>query len=430
MFVAVTHVPSAKIGVGPGVGIALFGLKTRYGLSFEGLTAVGLYVEYFPPVSELGQSNRQAIAPSTPGAPDAVCVVLGLHGQTKIKHMADGWHIKATRGDISGDQYLHLALAQSHQATVAQTLAQSTMQGYSRESFLLQVVGQTITFDLRAGKHNRLVDAGVTQPMVEQLALVLRIVGPEQDLLDVHMLVLWRVDRDALRLPHDPCSKLLDARCKSGTEHHGLFALQGELIDFSQIVRKAQIQHAIGLVHHQKLHPIELDLHRPLQIQQTTGRCHHQIGVLQLGDLQLIRHAADNVRNTQAAAMLDQFDGIMGHLLRELPGRADDQGPRGDHRKIARVGGVFALAAFRRSFAFRGSLCQGSLKIRALFVLGLALLVQQCMQNWQQKRCRFAAAGLARYHQVNKTGPRITRVQALHGQGYGCLLHWGWLGVA
>ena len=167
-----------------------------------------------------------------------------------------------------------------------------------------------------------------------------------------------------------------------------------------------------------------------MQIQQTTGRCHHQVGVLQFGDLQLVRHAANNVRDTQAAAVLHQFDGIMGHLLRQLAGRANDQGPRGDHRKIARIGGVFALAAFRRGFAFRGGLSQRSVKISPLFFLGLALLVEQCMQNWQQKRCRFAAAGLARYHQVNKTRLRITRVQALHGQGYGGLLHWGWLRIA
>ena len=52
------------------------------------------------------------------------------------------------------------------------------MQGHGRETVLLQVVGQAVALDLRAGKHDGLVDGGIAQPMVQQAALVLGVVGP------------------------------------------------------------------------------------------------------------------------------------------------------------------------------------------------------------------------------------------------------------
>ena len=65
------------------------------------------------------------------------------------------------------------------------------MQCHGRKTVLLQVVGQSIAFDLGAGKHNRLVDRGVTQKMVEQLALVVRVVCPMQHLANVVVFFLW-----------------------------------------------------------------------------------------------------------------------------------------------------------------------------------------------------------------------------------------------
>src|SRR5256885_7051087 len=60
-----------------------------------------------------------------------------------------------------------------------------------------------------------------------------------------------------------------------------LLALCRQVVDFGQIVREAQVQHAVGFVHHQELHLVELDLHRALQVQQTAGSGHHEVGVLQ-----------------------------------------------------------------------------------------------------------------------------------------------------
>jgi hypothetical protein len=49
-------------------------------------------------------------------------------------------------------------LAQRHQAAVAQALRQGAVQRHGAEAFLLQVFGEAVALDLRAGEHDGLVD--------------------------------------------------------------------------------------------------------------------------------------------------------------------------------------------------------------------------------------------------------------------------------
>ena len=93
----------------------------------------------------------------------------------------------------------------------------------------------------------------------------------------------------------------------------------GDVVDLGEVISKTQVQHPVGFVHHQELHLLELDLHGTLQVQQTSGCCHHQVGILQLGNLHLVRHATHHVGNAQTAAVAHQIDGVMCHLLRQLP---------------------------------------------------------------------------------------------------------------
>ena len=228
------------------------------------------------------------------------------------------------------------------------------------------------------------------------------VIGPEQDLLDVGVLFLRAVDGDALGLAHHAGGQLLDARRKGGAEHHRLFAVDGQLVNFGQVVRETQIEHAIGLVNHQKLHFIEFDLHRALQVQQASGGRDHQIGVLQLGNLQLVRHAAHHIGNAQATAVLNQVDGVVRHLLRELARGAQHQGAGGGGFEVARVGRVFALGALRGCFTVGERVRHGLLVLGLLGCFGIGTLGQQGVQNRQQKRGRLAAAGLAGDHQVDE----------------------------
>ena len=156
----------------------------------ELLTCVGFDVINFALVTELSQSDGQAITASTTGTANAVGVILRLHRQAKVEHVCHGGHVNAASGHVGRHQKLHLTLTQSHQAAVTQALAQCAVQCHSREAFLLQVIGQAVTLDLGAGKDDGLVDGGVTQQVIQQTALVLRVVSPMQHLANVAVLFL------------------------------------------------------------------------------------------------------------------------------------------------------------------------------------------------------------------------------------------------
>ena len=131
-------------------------------LSLQGLLGIGFDVKDFAAIAKFSKRNGQTIAPCAPSASNAMHIVLALHGQAIVEHVADAWDIKATSGHICGDQKLNLPISKGHQASISQTLTQSTMQCDSRKARLLQIGGQAITFDLRACKHNGLLNAGVS----------------------------------------------------------------------------------------------------------------------------------------------------------------------------------------------------------------------------------------------------------------------------
>ena len=404
-------------------------LQARHHFGLDGLAGIGFDVKNLAAVAHFGKGNCQAIAPGAARAANAVGVILGLHRQAEVKHVGNGGHVNTARSHVGSDQNLHMALAQRHQAAVAQTLAQGAVQGHGVKAVLLQVVGQAVALDLRAGKNDGLVDTGVTQPVVQQLALVLGVVGPKQHLLDVGVLFLRAVDGDALGFAHHTGSELLNARRKGSAKHHGLLAVNGQLVDLGQIVRETQVQHAVGFVHHQELHLVELDLHRTLQVQQTAGRCNHQIGVLQLGDLQLVRHATHDVGNAQATAMLHQVNRVVRDLLGEFAGGANDQGAGCGCLEVARVGWVFALGALGGGFAFGSGVGHGFFVFQALGFFGVGGLLEQGVQHRQQEGCGLAASGLAGNHQVNVGGGFCAGGSRWQGQRNHLHLHGGGLGV-
>ena len=234
---------------------------------------------------------------------------------------------------------------------------------------------------------------------------------------------------NALGLTHHACGQLLNARRERGAEHHGLLAVNGELVDFSQVIRETEIQHAVSFVHHQELDFVQLDLHGALQVEQAAWRCHHQVSILQLGNLQLVRHAAHHVGHAQTTAMLDQVDGVVRYLLCQFAGWANNQGARGWGFEIACVGGVFALAALGWLFAIGRSVSHEFVPSCFFSSFCLRLLLKQSVQHRQQESRCFAATGLARHHQVDEAcfGISVGRWQ---GQRNGFELNRGGLRVA
>ena len=192
-----------------------------------------------------------------------------------------------------------------------------------------------------------------------------------------------------------------------------------------QRVGKAQVEHAVGLVHDEEAHLVQLDLAAAGQVEQAAGRGHHQVGVLQLGDLQLVRHAAHDGGNAHAAAVPDQVDGVGRHLLRQLARGAQHQRAGHGGLELARIQRAAAARLLGRGLA--GGQGGGDLGVpRGFLARGfLGLHADQGVQHGQQKGGCLAAAGLAADHEVVEAfGVRLER------QRNGALLHGGGLGEA
>jgi len=359
-------------------------------------------------IAEFSKRDRQAVTPSAAGTANAMGVVLGLHRQAKVEHVGDGGYVNATGCHIGGYQNLDPTIAQCRQTAVAHTLAQGTMQSHCRKIGLLQIIGQVVALNLGACKHNGLVDAGIPQPMVQQRTFVFRRIGPVQALSDVGVFFLRCSDFHLFHMRavvvHYAQSQLLNARGKRGTEHHGLTALLRQAVDFSQIVGEAQVQHPVSLIHDQELHFVQLDLSGTFQIQQTPRSSNHQVGVLQLGHLHLIRHATHNVGNPQATAMANEVDGVVGNLLGQLARGADHQRTRYRSLEVAWIRGVFTAWTLGHRLTTLGGF-RSSLVKRFFFSFGrIHLQLQQRVQHRQQKCGCFTAASLTGNHQVRVTG--------------------------
>ena len=127
-------------------------------------------------------SNRESLAFATSAASTAnpVHVIFSFHRQAVVDDVRDGWDVQTPGCDVGGDENLHTAVAKRHQAAIAQTLAQCTVESHSAETFLHQIVGQSVAFNLGTCKNNRLIDGGIAQHVVQQLAFVGHVVGPQQ----------------------------------------------------------------------------------------------------------------------------------------------------------------------------------------------------------------------------------------------------------
>ena len=220
-------------------------------------------------------------------------------------------------------------------------------------------------------------------------------------------------------LVHHAHGQLLDARREGRAEHHGLAALLRQSMDFGEVIGKAEVEHAVGLVDHQKLHILQTQLSAALQVEQTTRRGHHEVGVLQLGNLHRVGHAAHHMRHTQALAMPHQIDRIVGNLLRELARGAQHQRAGLRRLEIARVGRVLALGPLGRCLTAGRGFIARTLECLACITLGAGLLLQQGVQHRQQKGSCFASTGVGDTHDVAAREDMRDRLR----------LNWGRLGV-
>ena len=109
-------------------------------------------------------------------------------------------------------------------------------------------------------------------------------------------------------------------------EKNSVCRLTGSLADdFADVVDKAHVQHAVGLVEDEKLDLSELQAVALHEIKQAAGRCHQDLDALHdRANLTPHRYAADRERGSQAQVTAIGIEAVE-NLSRQLTRRAQHQ---------------------------------------------------------------------------------------------------------
>ena len=125
--------------------------------------------------------------------------------------MGDVVDVDAACRHVGGHEHAQVAATQCRQRAVACTLMHVAVQRACGETRLGQAFGQGVCIALGGGEHDRLLERGIPQQVVEQLLLVRDVVSKVQTLFDVALVDLRGSDFDALRVAHHALGQLLDA---------------------------------------------------------------------------------------------------------------------------------------------------------------------------------------------------------------------------
>ncbi len=199
------------------------------------------------------------------------------------------------------------------------------MDALDRVAVALEHAAQPLGVGLAADE-----DQGRAELLVEQRQdagfLVLRL-DQVEPVLDAGSDLALGLQVDAHRVAHDPLHQPLDRRRHGGGEEHRLALARHVLEDALHLGQEAEIEHVVGLVEHQLLDLVELDVAALEVVIEPAGSCdHHVDATAQVVDLRFERNAADQTGGAQAVSLAEQLEEGLG-LEGDLTGRGQDQTP-------------------------------------------------------------------------------------------------------
>ena len=198
---------------------------------------------------------------------------------------------------------------------------------------LAQLRGQTVAITDAGHKYQYLLPLRVFQQGQQQLGTP-RTINVDCTLLDVRHRLLGNFQ--PLRRLQARGRQGLGIGGEGGREQGGLPALRQLGQDLPKLIAKTQLQQAVGLIQHQRLHLLQGQGVVRQQVQQPSGGCHHHVGAAtQRHHLRVDRHTAHRTDQVWPARQFTPQSGEdIADLQRQLTGRHQDQ--LRQHPRLAR----------------------------------------------------------------------------------------------
>src|SRR6476661_10509632 len=257
------------------------------------------------------------------GAPDAVDVVLTRARGVVVDDVRDVLHVDAAGGDVGGHEGPDLARLEARQRLLALVLALVAVHRDGGHVVAAQALDQAVGAALGAHEDERPATLGRAQLLHEPVHLGL--VGDADEavlhlalgLLGVQRLVRERAVGVAIGQP-------ADLPVERGREQQRLALAVAELHDAVDGRAEAHVEHAIGLVEHEQLDVVELDVATVDEVLEATGGRDDDVRVLRALGLGVDAHAAVDGGDPERPGV-GQREHLVDDLRGELARRGEDQ---------------------------------------------------------------------------------------------------------
>ncbi len=236
--------------------------------------------------------------------------------------------VDAARGDVGGDEHVDLAARERVEGALTLTLRAVAVDRGGLHPALLELLGQRLGAVLGAAEHDR--RAGRASDVGGHLDAIVLVDLPEQVREHRHVGLGQTVhDRVVLVLAH----QRVDRTVERGREEERLAIGRREVEQGAHLGQEAHVGHAVGLVDHDELHRVELELLALEQVLQPTGAGDEHVDALP-ERRQLLAEAGTAVdrSDAQLARATEPLE-LTAHLRGQLAGGHEDQTAR-----LARLG--------------------------------------------------------------------------------------------
>ena len=251
-------------------------------------------------------------------------IVLGHVGEFKVDHMRQFIDIQATCCNVGGNQHTHVTGLETGQCTGTRPLALVAVNGGGGQAVLFKMLGQAVGAVLGAGENQHLLPVVGAHQVREQRRLAL-FVHAHHFLCNGFGRRVSSRHLDRHRVIQQLVGQVFDL-IREGRGKQQVLALlwqQGQhLLD---IVDKAHVEHAVGLVEDQHFHVIQFEGALPHVIEQATRRGDQYIDAfLERADLRVDLHPAENDRGFQIQVFTVGLHRL-ADLCGQFPGRGQHQ---------------------------------------------------------------------------------------------------------
>ena len=270
------------------------------------------------------QRDRQPLGTGTTGAADAVHVLVAGARHVEVDHQVQAVDVQASGRHVGGNQDLHGALLEAVDGQLAVLLILLAMQHEGLELAGHQLAVEAVGLDPGIGEDDRLVVGLIAQQPVDQLFLVVVVVGGDDLLAGAFGELADGVELQVLGLLEHLGDHFAQAGAAAGGgEQQGLVRPGAGLGQALHVFGEAHVEHAVGFVQHQHLDLLQRQVAGVGVFDQPPRGADQDVHPAQHGRLGLEVLAAGDQPGLDEGELGEALDFLEG-LLGQFAGRQQD----------------------------------------------------------------------------------------------------------